>query len=214
MDEGNLKEVLSAGFDPGCLQSTPPTVNLMRLYKDIVRSEFCKATIESVYKLCDHHLASQNFVEAGFTLKMHADKLSWSCDPVHADAFGSLGQLENRSHQFEWQLKENLYITIIEYFDRAKCWEEAIPLMKEMGEFYEKKIFDYFKWSHLLVSLNSSNDIGIGKGLRYHYLSSFLLLQKNQSLFLENILNQFRPESEYFRVGFYGSRFPAFLRVS
>lgn len=152
MDEG-VKEVLNGGFGPGCLTSTPPTVNLMRLYKEIRRSEVCKHTIESVYKLCDHHLASQNYVEAGFTLKMHADRLNWTWDPVPGDAFGSLGQLENRSHQFEWQLKENLYITMLDYFDRAKCWEEGIPLMKEMGQFYEKNIFDYFKWSQLLVSV-------------------------------------------------------------
>lgn len=152
MDEG-LKEVLNGGFGPGCLASTPPTVNLMRLYKEIVRSEVCKHTIESIYKLCDHHLSTHNYAEAGFTLKMHADRLNWTWDPVPGDAFGSLGQLENRNHQFEWQLKENLYITMLDYFDRAKCWEEGIPLMKEMAEFYERKIFDYFKWSQLLVSI-------------------------------------------------------------
>lgn len=155
----SLKEVLNGGFGPSCLTSTPPTINLMRLYKEIVRSEVCKHTIESIYKLCDHHLASGNYTEAGFTLKLHADRLNWSWDPVPPDAFGSLigandnSGISNRSQQFEWQLKENLFMTIIEYFDRGKCWEESIPLMKELAEFYEKKIFDYFKWSHLLVNI-------------------------------------------------------------
>lgn len=36
--------------------------------------------------------------------------------------------------------------------------------------------------------------------------------QKNHARFLDNILNELRPEPEYFRVGYYGRGFPSFLR--
>ena len=38
-----------------------------------------------VYKLHDLHLPAENFVEAAFTLKMHADLLGWTNRSLHAD---------------------------------------------------------------------------------------------------------------------------------
>ena len=39
-------------------------------------------------------------------------------------------------------------------------------------------------------------------------------MQITQARFLNHILTEVRPEPEYFRIGFYGSSFPSFLRVS
>ena len=93
--------------------------------------------------------------------------------------------------QKEWQRKEQLYLKIIDYFDKDKQWEHAIPLCKELCELYEKKVFDYAKLSGILrkqaglfEKVISSNE----EGLRF--------------------------DPEYFRVGFYGQGFPLFLRVS
>ena len=84
-----------------------------------------------------------------------------------------------------------LYLKIIDYFDKDKQWEHAIPLCKELSELYEKKVFDYAKLSGILrkqaglfEKVISSNE----EGLRF--------------------------DPEYFRVGFYGQGFPLFLRVS
>jgi dedicator of cytokinesis protein 3 len=52
--------------------------------------------------------------------------------------------------QKEWQRKEQLYLKIIEYFERDKQWEHAIPLCKELSHVYEKKVFDYEKLSDIL----------------------------------------------------------------
>ena len=93
--------------------------------------------------------------------------------------------------QKDWQRKEQLYLKIIDYFDKDKQWEHAIPLCKELCELYEKKVFDYAKLSGILrkqaglfEKVISSNE----EGLRF--------------------------DPEYFRVGFYGQGFPLFLRVS
>ncbi|XP_064489712.1 dedicator of cytokinesis protein 3-like isoform X2 [Ornithodoros turicata] len=92
---------------------------------------------------------------------------------------------EHYREQPEWQRREALYSRIIDYFDKGKCWEKGIPLCKELAELYEKKVFNYEKLSSIL---------------------------KTQAQFFDNILNQLRPEPEYFRVGFYGIGFPLFLR--
>lgn len=95
-----------------------------------------------------------------------------------------------RSHrhgncQSHRQLKEALYNEIIEYFDKGKMWECAIDMCKELAQQYENEIFDYKSLSHIHVKL---------------------------AQFYEKILKEMRHESEYFRVAFYGQRFPEFLR--
>jgi dedicator of cytokinesis protein 3 len=68
-----------------------------------------------------------------------------------------------------------------------QCWEQGIPLCKELAELYEYRLFDYSKLSHIL---------------------------NTQAKFFDNILMVLRPEPEYFRVGFYGLSFPLFVRVN
>lgn len=75
---------------------------------------------------------------------------------------------------------------IINYFDKGKCWEKGIPLCKELAMFYERKRFDYNRLSDVLIQ---------------------------EAKFFQNILTQLRPEPEYFRVGYYGTGFPSFVRV-
>lgn len=150
------------------------TVNLLNFYKnEIDRQEMY---IRYIYKLRDLHLASNNYTEAGFTLHLHADLLDWKTTSLPPDQYYPA--------QLEWQRKEKLYLMIINYFDMGKCWENGIPLIKDLASVYEMK-FDYKKLSSIL---------------------------KTQAEFYEKILTELRPEPEYFRVGFYGQSFPLFLR--
>jgi dedicator of cytokinesis protein 3 len=96
-----------------------------------------------IYKLHDLHKSAENYIEAGFTLKLFADKLSWES---HALKFIPL----DNNGLVEWQLKENLYQQIIKYFDSGNCWEKGIPLCKELANFYETKLFNYTKLSSIL----------------------------------------------------------------
>ena len=97
------------------------TVNLLHFYYDIHCQEMY---IRYLYKLCGLHLAAGNHIEAGFTLKLHADQLQWSDEPLpsvlrHTSTFGPL-----ETHR---AMKEALYNRIIEYFDTGKVsyliWE-------------------------------------------------------------------------------------------
>uniref|UniRef100_A0A8D3CTP5 Dedicator of cytokinesis 2 n=1 Tax=Scophthalmus maximus TaxID=52904 RepID=A0A8D3CTP5_SCOMX len=109
------------------------TVNLLNFYKDINREGMY---IRYLYKLRDLHLDVENYTEAAYTLLLHSRLLKWSdemCSP----------QFEFHGSQTQRQLKETLYDTIIDYFDKGKMWEEAITLCKELAEQYENEIFDY-----------------------------------------------------------------------
>jgi dedicator of cytokinesis protein 3 len=77
-----------------------------------------------------------------------------------------------------------VFVTSVHYI--LQCWENGIPLCKELAELYERRLFDYSKLSQIL---------------------------RTQAKFFDNILTQLRPEPEYFRVGFYGLSFPLFVRV-
>ena len=72
--------------------------------------------IRYLYKLRGLHVAANNFIEAGFTLKLHADQLQWSDDPLPAvlRPNSSLGPMD--THR---AMKEALYNNIIDYFDRG-----------------------------------------------------------------------------------------------
>lgn len=55
-----------------------------------------------IYKLHDLHLQAENYTEAGFTLKLYADMLSWDRETTTYAPNDSTGQPE-------WQRKEKLY---------------------------------------------------------------------------------------------------------
>lgn len=83
------------------------------------------------------------------------------------------------------QLKESLYHDIIEHFNKGKQWECAIEMCKELAQQYENEVYDYTNLS---------------------------LIHTKMAEFYAKILKEMRHESEYFRVAFYGLRFPDFLR--
>lgn len=138
--------------------------------------------LKYLFKLCDMHLEMGNHTEAALTLKLYADELRW-CNR-------SLGPLEDFKgikfpEEQEWARKEKLYHKIVHYFDLGKCWEESIGLCKELASFYENYLVDYEKVSGIL---------------------------KRLAQFLDYILEEHRPEREYFRVEFLGASLPEFVR--
>uniref|UniRef100_A0A672NQI5 Dedicator of cytokinesis 3 n=1 Tax=Sinocyclocheilus grahami TaxID=75366 RepID=A0A672NQI5_SINGR len=88
--------------------------------------------------------------------------------------------------QSEWHRKEGLCRKVIHYFNKGKCWEYGIPLCRELALQYES-LYDY---------------------------QSLSWIRKMEAAYYDNIMEQQRLEPEFFRVGFYGRKFPFFLRVS
>lgn len=154
------------------------TVNLLDFYSEINRKEMY---IRYVNKLCDLHLDCENYTEAAYTLKLHSNLLNWSDSPLPP-------LLKNSRYSFcqtHRQLKEALYHSIIDYFNKGKMWEGALKICQELAKQYEEETFDYEALSEL---------------------------HKKMAGFYDSILNSLRLEPEYFRVGYYGKGFPLFLR--
>ncbi|CAG9773050.1 unnamed protein product [Ceutorhynchus assimilis] len=151
------------------------TFNLLNFYKNEFNRK--EMYLRYIYKLHDLHISAENFTEAAFTMKLYADQLLWNNNQIMSDP--------NYPDHTECQVKELLYRQIINYFDKGKCWEKGVPLLKELADLYETTFFDYKQLSDIL---------------------------KCQAKFYDNILTQLRPEPEYFRVGFYGLSFPLFVR--
>ncbi|XP_062332902.1 dedicator of cytokinesis protein 2 [Osmerus eperlanus] len=134
------------------------TVNLLNFYKDINREGMY---IRYLYKLRDLHLDVDNYTEAAYTLLLHSRLLKWCDDPCNP-------QFEIQGSHTQRQLKETLYDTIIDYFDKGKMWEEAITLCKELADQYELEVFDYELLSKRL------NKVFIHRGKDFERREDFL----------------------------------------
>lgn len=90
------------------------SIVIMFLLQNFYKNEFNRKEmyLRYIYKLHDLHFQADNFTEAGFTMKLYADQLSWTSTAVVSDSnFPGLPEL---------RVKEQLYHKIIHYFDKGK----------------------------------------------------------------------------------------------
>ncbi|XP_072569116.1 dedicator of cytokinesis protein 3-like isoform X1 [Paramormyrops kingsleyae] len=150
------------------------TINLLSFGKSDMNKE--ELYIRYIHKLCNAHLKTESYTEAGFTLLLYWDLLHWEARPLR--------EFLHYPAQSEWQRKEALSRKIIHYFNKGKSWEYGIPVCRELASQYEAT-YDY---------------------------QSLSWIRKLEATYYDNILEQPRLEPEFFRVGFYGKKFPFFLR--
>ncbi|XP_015793034.1 dedicator of cytokinesis protein 2 [Tetranychus urticae] len=153
-------------------------VNLLEFYHKNKREEMY---LRYLYKLVDLHIACENYTEAAYALLLHATLLHWTDEPLPSQ-LRSEKYPDSKTHR---ELKENLYKTIIDYFEKGQQWEEGLKVCKDLIIKYEKDILDYVQLSHLY--------------------------QKMSTLY-DHIVKQIRIKRDYYRVAYYGKGFPAFLR--
>lgn len=120
-------------------------------YHEINRREMY---IRYLYKLCDLHLECENYVEAAFTLKLHAKLLRWN-DEMLSQLLKSDKYPNCETHR---ELKECLYYDILDYFDKGKLWEAGLTICKELVSQYENEVFDYIQLSVLLKRMAAFYD--------------------------------------------------------
>ena len=154
----------------------------------ILKLAFFMKTVNKsdIYVKYIHHLSGMqmkknNWIEAGLTLMHHSNILEWNFDvtvPIYAD----IGFTKEQSM---FERKEELLLTILEYFDEGKSWELGIKICDELINEYTNKSFEYKKIAQML---------------------------KRQGMLYESITNKERYHSEYFRVGFYGKAWPSNIK--
>uniref|UniRef100_A0A8C9TLU3 Dedicator of cytokinesis 3 n=1 Tax=Scleropages formosus TaxID=113540 RepID=A0A8C9TLU3_SCLFO len=149
--------------------------SVMRLTELVSMSCF-ELYIRYIHKLCNAHLKTESYAEAGFTLLLYWELLQWEPRPLR--------EFLHYPAQSEWQRKEALSRKVIHYFNKGKAWEYGIPVCRELAAQYEAS-YDY---------------------------QSLSWIRKLEATYYDNILEQPRLEPEFFRVGFYGKKFPFFLR--
>ncbi|KAH3820328.1 hypothetical protein DPMN_122074 [Dreissena polymorpha] len=147
--------------------------------------------IRYVNKLHELHMVANNYAEAGLTLQLYAKSLGWSDKLLPAGL--------SYTEQKERDRKEMLYRQIINSFDKGKVWEYALPLCKDLAEYYEQN-FEYKKLGDLLKQKAS------------------FYMKIMEAVPGENPDNpeDFYPRQEpaYYRVTYYGKSFPLFVRLA
>ncbi|KAL4646337.1 dedicator of cytokinesis protein 3-like isoform X1 [Arapaima gigas] len=183
------------------------TFNLLNFGKCDTNKE--ELYIRYIHKLCNAHLKTESYTGEHspvqdssqlYISKFHSMTMFFGAfAPCHSAEAGftlllywELLQWEPRPlreflhypAQSEWQRKEALSRKVIHYFNKGKAWEYGVPLCRELAAQYEAS-YDY---------------------------QSLSWIRKLEATYYDNILEQPRLEPEFFRVGFYGKKFPFFLR--
>lgn len=144
--------------------------------------------LTNLYKLSHLHHVAQRYVEAGYTLLEHAKSLPWSNTPLenHCRVVTKFFNISQQQLTNSSTLKIFLYNTIMEYFDQGQNWEAAVPLCRELINYYEFKTYDYERLAQQMDKMSS-------------YFRSISDISSRSS-------------REYFRVTFYGGGFPRCLK--
>lgn len=97
------------------------TLKLMSFIEKRHRSIY----IRYVHRLVEYHVASNQFVEAGLTLKLHADLYAFDTSCI----LPAMEDLE-LPQQSEFGRKEILYLRMLELLSKGKAYESAIAISK------------------------------------------------------------------------------------
>lgn len=96
--------------------------------------------IRYVHALVAVQLSSSNLIEAGLSLKLHADLYPWSpterVPPLEDPAF---------PEQTAFERREQLFLEMISYFEDGRAWDLALSIYRELAREYEHTTFDFAK---------------------------------------------------------------------
>ncbi|UZJ54324.1 hypothetical protein CBS101457_003644 [Exobasidium rhododendri] len=98
-----------------------------------------------VLRLVNLHLENHNYVEAGLTLKLHADLHTWELNEF-VEPVPDL-DLPRQSH---FARKETIYMLILDYLSKGQAWEISIDICRELAKEYEYRSMDYQQLSNIL----------------------------------------------------------------
>ncbi|KAM7411707.1 hypothetical protein PAMA_021609 [Pampus argenteus] len=181
------------------------SVNLMNFYKSEVNKE--DMYIRYIHKLCDLHLQAEDFTEAAFTLLLYWELLQWEDRPLR--------DFLHYPCQSEWQRKENLSRKILHYFNKGKATSTFTPVFQEnVNHFRLTPLFGYTATEGYICweyGISLCRELAFQYETLYDY-QSLSWIRKMEAAYYDNIIEQQRIEPEFFRMGFYGRKFPFFLR--
>ncbi|GAM27998.1 hypothetical protein SAMD00019534_111740 [Acytostelium subglobosum LB1] len=128
------------------------------------------------------HFTNGNFIESAVAVMLHANLYQWDHNKV-VNAINC--DYAPFPAQKESERKEILYKEVLACYNTGKAWDRAIPLLKELTHHFTMNICD-------MVSAAT-------------YL-------RQQAAFIQKINETESIFEEYFRVGYYGKKFPASIQ--
>jgi len=139
--------------------------------------------VRFVHMCSKKHYSNGNYIEAAVTLMLHASLYQWDHNKI-------VNSIQNEyvtfPEQKESERKEILYKEILACYNKGKAWDRAIPLLKELIHHFTMNICD----------MNSA--------------ATYL---RQQGTFYQKINEASDPIfEEYFRVGYYGKKFPTSIQ--
>ncbi|KYQ90993.1 DOCK family protein [Tieghemostelium lacteum] len=189
----NIIQLLSLLFDFRTLptdrafeeERTIATLKMMEYFKD--RKD---TYIKYLHELLNQHMTNGYYTEAGFTFLLHSDLYEWSDLMVPIYSFmmtpqaGSQPQSVTMPQETQTDRKIRLIKFAIQYLDKGQVWEKCISLIQDLRVQYE---------------------------LQYNF-KALAEISFQEAEFYEKILNTERFFAEYFRVGYYGKKFPVTIQ--
>ncbi|GAM21079.1 hypothetical protein SAMD00019534_042540 [Acytostelium subglobosum LB1] len=138
--------------------------------------------IKYLHELLNQHINSGYFTEAGHAFMLHSDLYQWGETTLPSFTFNTPDQPNAIVFPEETttERKVRLIRLAVTYLDKGQAWEICVTLIQDLKKQYEA--------AHNLVALSD------------------VLFQEAD--FYDKILNTERFFSEYFRVGYYGKKFP------
>ncbi|KAN0033588.1 hypothetical protein ACTFIV_000049 [Dictyostelium citrinum] len=137
--------------------------------------------IKYLYELLNQHLANGYYTEAGFAILLHSDLYEWNTEQIVPPYTLALNQQPTTMPQeSSSDRKVRLLKMAIQYLDKGQVWERCITLLQDLKLHYEQT-----------YNFKGLSEVSI-----------------QEAEFYEKILNTERLFAEYFRVGYYGKKFP------
>jgi hypothetical protein len=109
--------------------------------------------VEYILRLHFFQKSKNELIEAAFCLQNYAVCLSWTNHDSGIPELDTISKRLQLNTNIESEIKEKLYWIICDLFGKAKFWELAIPLLKELCRHYETEKIDYEKLSHVMDRL-------------------------------------------------------------
>ncbi|KAL0477542.1 dedicator of cytokinesis protein 1 [Acrasis kona] len=125
-------------------QEDQKTSALLKVMQYVFNADQQEIFIKYLIKLSNVHATNCNYIEAGLTLMLYADKLDWNGNrelPHLNQAFVK---------QDEQTRKEELVLQAIDHFDKGKDWERANGLIQQLVNRYITQTGEYKKLAQIM----------------------------------------------------------------
>ena len=113
------------------------TIRLLEYFKVLGKMDTFKSY---VHRLSERQAKNNLITEAGLALKLHAGIYDWDTSTLLQPTVDP-----DFPAQTAFERKEQIYLKILQHFESAQAWHQALVIYFELSDQYMTKVFDYSK---------------------------------------------------------------------